>query len=101
MIGAGLLSVLFSGALLVILAVYDPKRLRNHAKITRDRALAPSLPPATRRLLAWLVPAPGAVLGFMSEWWAFFIWLGLVTAVGWVLSQMLAVPGAATFDKAG
>ena len=97
MIVASVLSILFSGALLALLGGRDPKRLRNLAHV----GLAPrghgymtgemtALPVSMRRAYAWLTLAPGLVLAFMGQWWAFLIWLGVICALGWVTSHLLA-----------
>jgi hypothetical protein len=41
--------------------------------------------------MGWLVPAPGVVLMFLGEWWAFLAWLGALCVAGWVASHVLAL----------
>jgi hypothetical protein len=99
---ATLLSVLASGALLVILGLHDPKRLRNARQTgaqssggsesdgTNNRA---PLSTALRRTLGWLTLAPGVVLGVLGAWWALVVWAGAFGAIGWTIAQVL--PGKA------
>lgn len=86
MITASLLSIVFSGGLLALLGVRDPKRLRNSGHGVRRRAL----PSHLRRASAWLVLAPGLILAAIGQWWAFFIWFGAITALGWLTATLLA-----------
>jgi len=88
MMTASLLSILFSSALLVVLGTSDPKRLRNLGHSASKRA--PTIPAGLRRSLGWLSLAPGVVLGFLGEWWAFLIWFGAIGAVGWTVAQVLS-----------
>ena len=87
---AALLAIAISGALLILLGARDPKRLRNarHAAPTRDGASSSPLPAAARHACGWLSLAPGVVLGVLGEWWAFLIWLGAITAIGWTIAIM-------------
>lgn len=70
---------------LLLLAQRDPKRLRS---ITAS-GTAPH-GKAMRQVLAATVLLPGAVLVGLGYWPSFLIWLGGVTAGGWVLVQVLA-----------
>jgi hypothetical protein len=85
---SGLLAILASATLVAALGWRDPKRLRNlHAE---EPAQSP-MPSTQRRLMGWLVPAPGVVLMFLGEWWAFLAWLGALCVAGWVASHVLAL----------
>lgn len=73
---------------LTVLALRDPKRLRNESSshfkpLTRNQ----------RRLLGWLVPVPGLVLVIIAAWPALLIWLGTSCSLGWALTQWLAPAG--------
>ncbi|WP_293397271.1 hypothetical protein [Nevskia sp.] len=71
---------------LLLIARRDPKRLRGLA--------ATHLAPhgrGPRRTLTLFVLLPGAVLIGFGDWPAFLIWLGALTASGWLLVQWLAV----------
>jgi hypothetical protein len=84
-----LVSILASAILLFVLGRHDPKRLRNHHPFASGDAM-PSMSLRLRRLIAWLVPAPGLVLAMLGQWWAFLVWLGAVCALGWITAQLLA-----------
>jgi hypothetical protein len=83
---ATLLAIAFSGVLLILLGARDPKRLRNARHATKEAASDSPLPSAVRRLFGWLSLAPGVALGIAGEWWAFLIWLGAITAIGWAIA---------------
>jgi hypothetical protein len=84
----GLLAILASAILIAALGWRDPKRLRNlHGE---EPAQSP-MSSAQRRLLGWLVPAPGVVLMCLGEWWAFLAWLGALCVAGWAASHLLAL----------
>jgi hypothetical protein len=83
----GVFAILISATLLAVLARRDPKRLRN---IEASDAPTP-LRPQVRRLLGWLVPAPGILLMLLGEWWAFLVWLGALCTLGWIASQTWAI----------
>jgi len=84
---AALLAIAVSGALLVALGARDPKRLRSSRHGANDaRAASPPLPSAVRQAFGWLSLAPGIVLALLGEWWAFLIWLGAITAIGWTIA---------------
>lgn len=70
---------------LLLLAQRDPKRLRSIAA----SGTAPH-GKAIRQVLAATALLPGVALMALSHWPAFLIWLGGVTAGGWVLVQVLA-----------
>ncbi|MDP9139352.1 MAG: hypothetical protein M3O62_00985 [Pseudomonadota bacterium] len=75
---------------LILIALRDPKRLRS----LRDRR-APSSSSA-RRAMSAVTLMPGLALCVIGEWPAFLIWLGGVTAGGWIFVMWLArsaVPG--------
>lgn len=93
MIIATLLSVLVTGALLVVLGLHDPKRLRNARQSDGASNRAP-LPTTIRRALGWLTLAPGVVLIALGAWWALVVWLGAFGAIGWAIAQLL--PGKAS-----
>jgi hypothetical protein len=81
-----LLAIVFSGVLLILLGARDPKRLRNSRHAVTEAAAGSPLPPAARHLWGWLSLAPGVALGIAGEWWAFLIWLGAITAIGWAIA---------------
>jgi len=83
---ATLLAIAFSGALLILLGARDPKRLRNARHGAKEAAPGSPLPPAMRHLCGWLSLAPGVALGVAGEWWAFLVWLGAITALGWAVA---------------
>jgi hypothetical protein len=84
---ATLLAIAVSGVLLALLGALDPKRLRNSRHASDDTAVTtPPLPAAARRACGWLSLAPGVVLAVLGEWWAFLIWLGAITALGWTVA---------------
>lgn len=70
---------------LLRLAQRDPKRLRSVA----GSSTAPH-GKTIRQALAAAALLPGVALMGLSYWPAFLIWLGGVTAGGWVLVQVLA-----------
>lgn len=70
---------------LVLLARRDPKRLRSSA----THAVTPHAS-RTRQALAAAALLPGAILIGLAYWPAFLIWLGGLTALGWLLVQLLA-----------
>src|SRR5262245_25865763 len=84
MTAATLIAIVFSGALLILLGTRDPKRLRNARH--GDKAVRSPLAPAVRSACGWLSLAPGVALGILGEWWAFLIWLGAITAIGWTIA---------------
>ena|SRR6185369_9485054 len=93
MIAAALIAIAFSGALLILLGARDPKRLRN-ARHGTDAAVSP-LAPAVRHACSWLSLAPGVALGILGEWWAFLIWFGAITAIGWTIAIATGYSAAA------
>ena len=87
MITAALLSIVFSGALLAMLGVRDPKRLRaSHAARRHELVLSAPM----RRAAGWLVLAPALVLVALSQWWALLIWFGAICALGWLTANVLS-----------
>lgn len=86
MIAAALLSTLISGALLALLGMRDPKRLRNAGHRSRELVL----PAPMRTTFGWLVLTPGIVLVAMAQWWALLIWLGAIGGLGWLTATVLA-----------
>jgi len=94
MIVAALIAIAFSGALLALLGARDPKRLRNARH--GGNAVTSPLPPAVRHACSWLSLAPGVALGILGEWWAFLIWLGAITAIGWSIAIATGYSAAAT-----
>lgn len=85
---ASALALSCSAVPLTVLALRDPKRLRNESSSNFS-----PLPRKQRRLLGWLVPAPGLVLVILSAWPALLIWLGTSCSLGWALTQWLAPAG--------
>jgi hypothetical protein len=83
---ATLIAIAFSSALLILLSARDPKRLRNSRHADKGSASATPLPSAVRHICGWLSLAPGVALGLVGEWWAFLIWLGAITALGWTIA---------------
>lgn len=81
------ISVLFSGALIVALAVHDPKRLRNTEPLS---ALRPHSS-AARRLLAILALAPFIFVLTLTGWSGALIWFGSITVVGWLAALFLSL----------
>jgi hypothetical protein len=79
-----LLALVISLLPLVMIARRDPKRLRS----LRDKR-APSSS-SVRRALSAVVLLPGLALCVVGEWPAFLIWLGSVTALGWIFVMWLA-----------
>ncbi|MGH8447090.1 MAG: hypothetical protein ACREVL_17620 [Solimonas sp.] len=85
---ATLIAIAFSAAVLLLIGLRDPKRLRAAGR--RDTA------PFTRRqrqILTALSLAPGVLLAFAGQSAGFIIWLGATVAAGWLLVQLLAVAG--------
>ena len=78
-----LFAIIVSVLPLMLLAWRDPKRLGGLRR--RSEALGP----AARRGLAVVVLLPGVALGVIGQWPAFLIWLGAISAAGWLLAQML------------
>jgi len=66
------------------LALRDPKRLRSRRSAQRTAAAS------ERRVLAVLALVPGLVLATLGQWPAFLIWLGSVSAAGWLLVLWLS-----------
>ncbi|MEJ0038972.1 MAG: hypothetical protein WDO68_23405 [Gammaproteobacteria bacterium] len=85
---ATLLAIAVSGALLILLGARDPKRLRNSRHATDETASVSPFPSAVRHACGWLALAPGITLAVAGEWWAFLIWLGASTALGWAVAIM-------------
>jgi hypothetical protein len=94
MIAATLIAIAFSGALLMLLGARDPKRLRN-ARHGGGKVVKSPLTPAVRHACGWLSLAPGVALGLLGEWWAFLIWLGAITAIGWTIALATGYSAAA------
>jgi hypothetical protein len=92
---AALFAIAVSGVLLILLGARDPKRLRNSRHAAPVAGTASPLPAAVRHAFGWLSLAPGVVLGIIGEWWAFLIWLGAITAIGWTIAIMA---GYSTFS---
>ena len=76
---------LISAMFIVLLGVRDPKRLRNL------RNGSSPFSSGARRGLTALSLVPGVALACVGQWWAFLIWLGAVTAAGWITAQTLAI----------
>ena len=85
---ATLIAIAFSSALLILLGARDPKRLRNARHAGKAIASVTPLPSVVRHTCGWLSLAPGVALGILGEWWAFLIWLGAITALGWTIAIM-------------
>jgi hypothetical protein len=99
MTAASVISVVISAILLTILGRHDPKRLRNRS---REVATGPDmqlLPSGIRRLLGWLVLAPGVALLVIEQWWAFLIWMGASCAIGWVTTHLLSSARTETIES--
>jgi hypothetical protein len=79
-----------SAAMLAMLALHDPKRVRTVARGggRRGRTFAK----ATRFGFGCVAIAPGVLLAVYGEWPAFLLWLGASCAVGWLLAVVLAPP---------
>ena len=90
MILPSLLSIAVSATLIALLGRRDPKRLRSQHRVLGRTSLQ-RMPRGVRRFLGWLVLAPGVVLIFLGEWWAFLVWLGALCVAGWMASVMLAI----------
>lgn len=76
-------AILVSFALLLPIALRDPKRLRSLRRPVPQ-------PGRERMLLGWGSLLPGLVLALLGQWPAFLIWLGAVTTLAWLLVQLLA-----------
>jgi hypothetical protein len=85
---ATLLAIDFSAALLLLIGRHDPKRLRAAGR----RDLRPHSA-AQRRSLTIAALAPGLMLAIGGQSAGFIIWLGATVALGWLLTQLLAVAG--------
>jgi hypothetical protein len=81
-----LLAIVFSAALLILIGVRDPKRLRSARHGARNTVAAAPLSAAMRHLFGWLSLAPGVALAAIGQWWGFLIWLGAITAIGWTIA---------------
>lgn len=84
-----------SFAALALLALRDPKRLRNRHPGT---AAHEPLSTAARRGLAIGSLLPGPVLAVSGQWPVLLIWLGATCTLGWALTQALAPTGSADDD---
>lgn len=82
------LSVIVTTALLVLLALRDPKRSRHLQHLGQKSS--PSLTSGMRKACACACLLPGIALAAAGAWWGFFIWLGLATSAGWLLAMFLA-----------
>ncbi|HEY9547239.1 MAG TPA: hypothetical protein VIR56_14610 [Solimonas sp.] len=80
-----LCGVLLSACALLWLARHDPKRLRVLGRRHAAAALAP------RRLAVLIALAPGLAMLLRADWAELMIWAGAVLAIGWLLTQTLAV----------
>lgn len=78
------IALVVSAGPLLRAALRDPKRMRS----LRQRSV--SDPRWLRRLLTVACFSPGIVLALIGQWPAFLIWLGGLTAGGWLLVQCLA-----------
>jgi hypothetical protein len=85
LITASVVTFVISALILALLGLRDPKRLRN-----LRRGDVPLSSRARHGLLS-VVLAPGIVLAFLGQWWAFFIWFGATCAAGWITAQALAI----------
>ena len=90
---ATLLAIAVSATLLLLIGLRDPKRLR----AAGERAAQPHTT-KQRRVLATLVLVPGVLLALAAQSAGFIIWLGATVAIGWLLTQLLAVAGRAPRD---
>jgi hypothetical protein len=84
------LALMGSGLPLWLLALRDPKRLRARAIAPPSHGLAPH-GKRMRQVLSTATLLPGVVLIGLGYWPAFLIWLGGLTAGGWLLVQGLAL----------
>ncbi len=77
-------------ALLSLLALHDPKRVRTAARagVTRGRTFGK---PA-RVVFGSGSIVPGIVLAVNGDWPAFLLWIGVSCAIGWMLTIALAPP---------
>lgn len=90
---ASLLAIGFSLALLTVLALRDPKRLRTSGIAAANPTRAP-LPRGAHRMLGWASLLPGLALSAYGQWPALLIWLGACCSLGWALTQVLAPASA-------
>lgn len=85
----GWLLALISAGLFALLALFDPKRLRNHPAHKRGQGRQP-LSANRRRALALLAFAPGVALLAFQLWAPFTVWLGVALVLGWLVVNLLA-----------
>jgi len=84
-----LCAVAASAAMLAMLALRDPKRVRTVAR-GGERGRTFSKP--ARIAFGCAAIAPGFLLTMYGEWPAFLLWFGTSCAVGWLLAVVLAPP---------
>ena len=78
--------IVFSGALLALVAAWDPKRRRSVLKVRGRRA--PQLTPGIwRQALGWLSVLPAVWLIASDQIWGLLVWAGAVCTVGWLIPQ--------------
>ncbi len=83
-------SICVTAAMLAMLALHDPKRVRTVARAGGQRGRTFGKPARVAFGTASIVP--GVVLGVYGEWPAFLLWFGTSCAVGWLLTVVLAPP---------
>lgn len=82
-------AVVASAAMLAMLALRDPKRVRTVAR-GGERGRTFSKP--TRIVFGCAAIAPGFLLAINGEWPAFLLWFGASCAIGWLLAVAFAPP---------
>jgi hypothetical protein len=85
-IAASAAALIGSVALLALLGLRDPKRLRT------VRGRVSPLSTRARGVLASLVVLPGIVLACFGLWWPLLIWLAASCIAGWTTAHLLATP---------
>ena len=85
-----LVAVCVTAAMLAMLALHDPKRVRTVARAGGQRGRTFGKPARVAFGIASI--APGAMLAAHGEWPAFLLWFGSSCAVGWFLTVILAPP---------
>ncbi len=83
-------SIAVTAALLALLALHDPKRVRTVARAGGQRG--PTFGKPTRVAFGTASIAPGVLLALYGAWPAFLLWFGTSCAVGWLLTVILAPP---------
>jgi hypothetical protein len=76
--------------LISLIALRDPKRLRNRPGVDSALARAVQWTPAKRRVATGLALLPAVPLIAVGAWPALLIWLGALLAIGWLWVNVLA-----------